>query len=379
MKVYILLITAALAVSCKKLPINKPDAIQDVSYSNHPKHTVYQTSLEDYKKNTGSPGSIMLLKRSNENLWIGAAGFSNLEYQTSMRTNNQFRTGSITKMFTAVIILQLVNEGKLTLESKLSSYAPSLSRYVHNNSAITIRHMLAHLSGVFDPSNESLQYQSDILNHPLQMSTMSVEAKMKKYVDGKQLKFQPGSAYSYSNTNYWLLGAIAEELTGKKLAALFRERIYTPLGMSNTYLEIRDDRNVARSYADLYNNGQLMDVTIFDRAEGDDEADGGLISTAEDLYRFMTGLFNGQLLPDSILTEMKRKQLSSCNSTECEYGLGLEIWRTKAGIAYGHNGALLGIEANALYYPGKNAVTVLYKNNGNGSAKDFIEELVNRP
>jgi D-alanyl-D-alanine carboxypeptidase len=325
MKAYIMLVSAVLAISCRKLPIDKPDAIQDISYSSHSKHTLYQNSLEDFKKNTGSPGSIMLVKRNIENLWIGAAGFSNLEHQTAMRTNNQFRTGSITKMFTAVIILQLVNEGKLTLESKLNNYIPSLSKYVHNNSAITIRHMLAHLSGVFDPSNESLQYQSDILNHPLQMATMSVEARMKKYVDGKKLKFQPGSSYSYSNTNYWLLGAIAEELTGKKLNTLFRERIYTPVNMGNAYLEVRDDKNVARGHADLYNNGRLIDVTIFDRAEGDAEADGGLISTAEDLCKFMTALFSGKLLPLDLVTEMKRKQLSSCNSTECEYGLGLEI------------------------------------------------------
>jgi D-alanyl-D-alanine carboxypeptidase len=378
MKTFIIVIAAALAVSCTKLPIDKPDTIQDVSYSNHPKHSLYQTSLEDYKNNTGSPGSIMLIKRNTENLWIGSTGFANLEYKTPMLTNQQFRTGSITKMFTAVIILQLVNEGKLTLDSKLSNYIPSLAEYIDKNHEISIRYLLSHLSGIYDPSNESLAYQSDILNHPQIMAAMSVEEKMKKYVARKKLKFEPGSAYAYSNTNYWLLGAIAEELTGKKLETLFRERIYIPLGMNNTYLQVKDDRNVARGYADLYSNGQLIDVTIFDRAEGDSEADGGLISTAEDLYKFMNGLFSTQLLPAAMVEEMKRKQLASCNTPECEYGLGIEIWRTKAGLAYGHNGALLGNEANALYYPDKNAVTVLYKNNGNGSTKDFLEELVNR-
>lgn len=120
-----------------------------------------------------------------------------------------------------------------------------------------------------------------------------------------------------------------------------------------------------------------MDVTIFDRAEGDAEADGGLISTAGDLYLFMNGLFNGQLLPAGLLAEMKKKQLASCNSTDCEYGLGLEIWRTRAGLAYGHNGTLLGNEANVLFYPEKKAITVLYKNRGNGSRKGFLENLVN--
>lgn len=377
MKIYIILIIAGLAVACHKMPVNKPDTIQDISYSNHPKHSLYQPLLENYKSTTGSPGSVMLIKRNNENIWIGSAGYSSLAYNVPMRTNQQFRSGSITKMFTAVIILQLVNENRLTLASTLNNYIPSLARYIPKNNSISIRHLLAHQSGIYDPANESLGYKADILNHPQQMAAMTVEEKMRKYVSGKRLKFEPGSDYSYSNTNFWLLGAIAEELTGKKLEDLFRERIYTPLGMNSTYLQVKDDRNVARGYADLYKNGQLLDVTLFDKAEGDGEADGGLISTAEDLYKFLNGLFTYQLLPAPMVEEMKRKQLASCNTPECEYGLGIEIWRTKAGLAYGHNGALLGNEANALYYPDKKAVTVLYKNNGNGSVKDFLDDLVN--
>jgi D-alanyl-D-alanine carboxypeptidase len=379
MKIYIFFLISIAAISCQKLPVEKPDNIADVSFSHHPKHSLYQSSLETYQKNSNAPGSIMLMKRTNEAVWIGATGYANLEHQTNMRTNQQFRVGSITKMFTAVIIMQLVNEGKLTLESKLSNYIPSLAKYVDNREDVTIRHLLGHLSGIVDPPNESLQYQSDILNHPVQMASMTIEAKMKKYVAGKKLKFQPGSSYSYSNTNYWLLGAIAEELTGKTLETLFRERIYTPLNMKDSYLKVKDDRNVARGYVDLYNNGQLIDVTIFDKAEGEEEADGGLISTAEDLYKFMTGLFNGQLLPNTWVEEMKRQQLADCNTPECEYGLGLEIWRTKAGLAYGHNGALLGIEANVLFYPEKKSITVLFKNNGNGSAKDFLSDFINMP
>jgi hypothetical protein len=93
MKFYIIVIAAIAAVSCKKLPVDKPDTIQDISYSNHPKHTVYQTALENYKKATASPGSILLIKKAGEELWIGSTGAANLEYQTPMRTNHQFRTG----------------------------------------------------------------------------------------------------------------------------------------------------------------------------------------------------------------------------------------------------------------------------------------------
>ncbi|MBY0537101.1 MAG: beta-lactamase family protein [Chitinophagaceae bacterium] len=376
MKLYKIVLIALLAISCKKENSIKPDPIADVDYNDHPKQTQYQAALHTYKVQTSSPGSILLVSRENERLWIGSDGFSNLEYNTVMRKNHQFRAASITKMFTSVVIMQFVQEGKLSLDAKLSSFVPNLSKYIDNSSAITIRHLLANLSGIPDPVNESIEYQTDILNHPEEMAKLSVEAKIKKYLSGKPLKFSPGSEYSYSNTNFLLLGAIAEELGGKTLNALFNERIYTPLGLKNTYLEIRDDKNVSRSYADIFQNGQVMDVTLFDKAEGDAEADGGLITTAEDLFLFMKGLFNGQLVSPLLVNEMKRKQLSSCNSTECEYGLGIEIWRTGAGIAYGHNGSLLGVEANTLFYPDKNAIIVLYKNNGNGSDKEFLSELV---
>jgi D-alanyl-D-alanine carboxypeptidase len=203
-----------------------------------------------------------------------------------------------------------------------------------------------------------------------------VEDILEEYVFGKNLHFAPGTGYSYSNTNYWLLGMIAEGISHKTMQQLMEEMIFTPLQMSNSYIEPRDDSKVARGYADLYNNGVLLDVTLWDRAEGDGRADGGLISTAEDLYKFMTGLFNGNLISPTTLTEMKKVQLPSCNTPDCEYGLGLEIWRTEAGTAYGHNGGLIGIEANVLYYENSGGISVLYKNNGNGSDKNWLGKLI---
>src|SRR5690606_25524389 len=137
---------------------------------------------------------------------------------------------------------------------------------------------------------------------------------------------------------YWLLGMIAERISHKTLQELMEEMIFTPLQMENSYIECRDDSRVARGYADLYNNGVLLDVSLWDSADCDGRADGGLISTAEDLYRFMTGLFNGKLIFPTTLKEMIKIQLPSCNAPSCEYGLGMEIWRTDAGTAFGHNG-----------------------------------------
>jgi D-alanyl-D-alanine carboxypeptidase len=90
----------------------------------------------------------------------------------------------------------------------------------------------------------------------------------------------------------------------------------------------------------------------------------------------MNGLFHGELVTLATLEEMKKIQLQTCNTPYCEYGLGLEIWRTDAGIAYGHNGGLVGIEANVLYYEDTGGISVLYKNNGNGSDKSWLDSLM---
>ena len=377
MKRIIILFSLSIAFACSnEIVVPIPDAGENISYANHPKNIEYQKALDDYRDNSNSPGSIMLVYKPTEDVWIGNSGKSNLEHNKSILTTSQFRTGSVTKMFTAVVILKLVEQGRLSLEDKLSDLLPSVNGKIPQAEKITVRHLLAHLSGIIDPPNESLRYQADIINNPIAMYTMTLDETLETYVYGKDLNFTPGSSYSYSNTNYWLLGTIAEAITGKSLQPLMDELIFNPLQLTNTYIEKRDDRNVTRGYADLYGNGVLLDVSLWDKAEGDGEADGGLISTAEDLFKFMDGLFGGKLVSASTLDEMKKIQLPTCNTPYCEYGLGLEIWRTDAGTAYGHNGGLVGIEANVLYYENNGGISVLYKNNGNGSDKSWLDQIM---
>ncbi len=90
----------------------------------------------------------------------------------------------------------------------------------------------------------------------------------------------------------------------------------------------------------------------------------------------MTALMEGQLLSPASLEEMKKVQLPGCDNIFCEYGLGLELWRTGAGAGFGHNGGSVGIEANIIYLPESGNMTVIYKNNGNGSDKGFLDRLL---
>lgn len=377
MKKTFILAIGVLAMACaEEISILKPDDKEPVSYVHHPKHAVYAAELAAFRSRSKAPGSILLVKKPQEELWVGATGFSNLAYQQPMHTTDQFRTGSVTKMFTAVVIMKLVEEGKLTLEDTLADLLPEVDGKIPQAGKITLRHLLSHQSGLFDPPNESLRYQGDIINQPEAMYKKTVWQVLEQYVFGKSLHFVPGSRYSYSNTNYWLLGLVAERLEQQPIQQIMQRMIFVPLNMQHTYIDKRDDRNVVRGYANLYNDGHLVDVSLWDRAEGDGEADGGIISTAEDLYKFMDGLFGNKLVTPATLAEMKRVQWSGCDSEYCEYGLGIEIWRTGLGIAYGHNGGLVGIDANALYYESTGGIMVLYKNEGSGASKSFLDEVM---
>jgi D-alanyl-D-alanine carboxypeptidase len=259
----ILIFSLLLAVACSnEVIVPVPPMQEDISYETHPKNQLYETALRDYRNATNSPGSVLLIHRPGEELWIGAVGKSNLAHNTSMNTNSQFRTGSVTKMFTAAVIMKLIEQGKFTLEDKLANILPTVNGKIPEADQITIRHLLGHLSGIIDPPNESLRYQADIINNPTDMYAMTLDETLETYVYGKALHFTPGTSYSYSNTNYWLLGKIAERTTNKTLQMLMEEIILTPLGLARTYIEKRDDRNVTRGYADLYNNGIQPKICI---------------------------------------------------------------------------------------------------------------------
>lgn len=373
---WLLLLCGGLTACQQDYPIPEPNLGAGPNYRDHPQQAQYQALLENYRRQAGAPGAILLIARKNEPLWIGATGQANLAHQTPMQTHTPFRVGSITKMMVATAVLQLVEQGQLQLEAPLAELLPGLRGHLPQAERITLRHLLGHQSGLVDPPNESKRYQLDLVDNPEAMAQKTIPERLEEYVYGRSLHFAPGTAYHYSNTNFWLLGLILEAQTGKGTAQVLQERIFGPLGMTNTYLDPRDDRNVARGYADLYGDGKLLDVTRWDRADADGSPAGGVISTAPDLLRFLRGLMEGQLLRPATLEQMKQVQLSGCDNIFCEYGLGLELWRVGNQVGYGHNGSVVGLEANAVYLPATGHLVVVYKNNGNGSDKSFFNTIL---
>lgn len=379
MKRRYLLLLYPLVIACQteEVPQQQAGTCAPDAYAQHAKHQTYQAELAQYRSATNAPGSLMRIVRQGEAIWQGAAGQSNLEHQTNLRNCDQFRVGSITKMFVAVAVMKLKEQGKLGLDDNLVQVLPDKAGNIPQADHITVRQLLSHTSGIVDPPNASMTYQLNIVSQAAAHYNKSIDQLLTEYVYGKPLQFTPGTGFSYSNANYWILQQIIEKKTSKPLQVVLNEVIFAPLNLADTYLERRDDRNVVRGYADLYGNGKLFDVSSWDRAEDDGKAAGGIISTAADLTAFMNGLFGGKLLSAASVSEMiDSVKLPACPNGDCEYGLGIEKWFTGAGIAYGHNGGSVGFEANLLYFVHNKGIFMLYKNNGNGSDKRLMDRLM---
>ncbi|MER6004339.1 serine hydrolase domain-containing protein [Nonomuraea angiospora] len=245
----------------------------------------------------------------------------------------RFRVGSVTKSFTATVVLQLVNEGRLELSDSVEQWLPGL---VNKGADTTIRHLLQHTSGL-------PEYTTDMFDKAGIPKERYRSWTAKELVDraGRlPREFPPGDRYSYSNTNYIVLGMLIERVTGRPYATEIRERILRPLGMGHTRLpgastEVPGPH--AHAYVPVTKGGRVVpvDVTRFNPTIAG--AAGEIISTTEDLNRFYRALFRGRLLPAALLKEMKDP-----GATKKTYGLGLEMAPLPCGTALGHGGGAPG-------------------------------------
>lgn len=260
------------------------------------------------------------------------------ESNSSPNDQTQYRIGSITKSFTAVMIMQLVEEGKLSLDTKLSKFFPELNKA----DQITIRQLLGHESGLGsitdDPTYGDWNQQQQ------------TRQQMMKIIASQPKRFEPGEKTQYSNTNFVLLGYIIEDLTDSSYAEQLQTRICERAGLSRTaYMTMSDaSANIARSFrrgADDWKPHEQTDPSIPHGA-------GAIMSTAGDLTRFAQALFDGKLVSKSSLDEMKPAELGM--------GRGLFSFPFGQKRAFGHNGGIDGFQSNLGYFPeDKIAVAVL--------------------
>ncbi|MDR1056133.1 MAG: beta-lactamase family protein [Prevotellaceae bacterium] len=283
------------------------------------------TAIESYQKGMGSVSIFQNEKEVYQRSW----GYCDVENKIKNEADTRYRIGSISKTFTATIIMKLIEEGKLSLYSKLSDYYPLIS----NSSKITIEHLLQHRSGISNFTNTE------------DYSEWSKEKQTKEQLLNRIIfggtSFEPDGKFEYSNSNYVLLTYIAEDVTSKNFSDLLNEVIVTPCKLSNTYIgtKIESNNGEAYSYFKLSDNWEKSNETDMSVPLGS----GFIVSTPYDLNKFLSCLFTEKIVNQESLDRMI--------SLKNNFGLGLFQAPFHNKIGYGHTGGIDGFQSNAFYFP----------------------------
>ncbi len=332
-----------------------------------------QAEMDDLTAGGLPPGMVVWIN-APEYRFEGASGFADLVDEVPMPPEGAFRIGSVTKMFTATVIVQLAEDSVLTLDDPLALWLPDVAEQLPYGDQITLRHLLTHTSGLFNVV-EHEAYFADLfaelgIDEEAGSATLACVQRdprdtLERYVYGKDALFEPEARWSYSNTNYTLLGMVIEVAAAMPLAEAYQTFIYEPLGMASTFLDCYEDPVIDVVNGYTVSEGTLTDVTELHESVG--WSAGGLVSTAADLVAFARGLFGGALFddPESLVAMTTPAPGSS-------YGLGVAL----EGKYLGHEGFIAGFRSALSYSPELDAVVVrLYNNDGGGSELDLVDLL----
>ena len=282
----------------------------------------------------GVPG-IAVLSRVGDHLQVGVAGVADRTTGVAVTTETVFRTGSVAKTFVATVMMQLESEGALSLDDTVEHWLPGL---VPDGSTITIRHLLANRSGLYDFIEDPqvlapyLAGQIDHVWSPEQLIAVAT---------GHEPNFTPDTAALYSNTDYTLAGMIIERATSHTFADEVAARITIPLGLTHT--SIPQDGSLAEPFAHGYAaDREMLDVTTVHPSLS--SFGGNLVSTTTDLAAFFEALFDGQLLTPNQLETMKTTTVAVQGEV---LGLGLQMVDLPCGTLTGHSGSTPGYKAAA--------------------------------
>ncbi|MCX6239260.1 MAG: serine hydrolase [Bacteroidia bacterium] len=286
-------------------------------------------------------GSLTLSKNGNV-IYSRAIGYSSItdNGKKPSTTLTEYRIGSISKMFTATMIFQLVEEGKLKLTTTLDSYFPKLP----NASKITIGNLLNHRSGLHNFTDDA--------EYATWMTQPKTQDEMLAVISKNKVDFQPNEKAAYSNANFVILGYIIEKITKQSYSINLRQRITSKIGLSKTYYggKINTNNNECYSFqfAGSWKQMPETDMSIPGGA-------GSIVSTPTDLTKFIEALFSLKLVSQKSLDQMK-------TITE-GYGMGMFQIPFNTKKAYGHNGGIDGFGSNLAYFP-EDSLAVAYCTNG---------------
>jgi len=298
----------------------------------------------------GQFNGAVLVAENGKVIYKKGLGFANMEWNTPNTTDTKFRIASLTKQFTATLILQLVEQGKIKLDGKITDYLPDYRK--DTGEKVTIHQLLNHTSGIRNFGSLPEYTEKE------QRNFFTVPDFVKKFASG-DLEFEPGTKYSYSNSGYFLLGAIIEKVTGKSYEQVLKENIFDPLGMKNSGYDHHDAIICKRAYGyektlKGYKNASYLDMSI-------PYAAGSIYSTVEDLY-----LWDRALYSDKILSTKSKELMFKPYLSNYGYGIGsreISVGEPKQKVLeHAHTGGINGFASLIVRLPGDQHFIVLLDN-----------------
>ncbi len=308
-----------------------------------------------------APGASVAVIRDGEVIFKKGYGYANLDARRRVLPSTNFRLASMTKQFTAMCIMMLKEQGRLSYADPLTSFFPAFPAY---GRTITVRHLLTHTSGLVDyealiPDSQTVQ----ILDAGVLALLMNTDSTM----------FPPGARYEYSNTGYALLALIVEQVSGERFADFLHRHIFSPLGMSTTVAfeqGISEVMERAYGYTRTDSEFAFADQSVSSAVLGD----GGIYSNADDLIRWDASLYTDRLVPLTALGE-SFADAALADGSPIDYGYG---WHkgTFLGIRYPyHNGSTRGFRNTILRFPEQRLTVFILTNRNEGDPMEIAKKI----
>lgn len=296
----------------------------------------------------GEPGAVVLIAKAGKPIYKKAFGMADLENNVPMTPGHVFEIGSITKQFTAVAILMLLEQGKLSLDDPITKY---IENYPMHGHTITIHHLLTHTSGI--TSYTGMERWTKLWRNDM------TPTEMIDLFKNEPMEFAPGEKWNYNNSAYFMLGYIIEKASGLPYPEFLEKNIFTPLGLKNTYYGSMSKiiPNRAQGYqreGSNYKNAEYLSLT-------QPYAAGSIMSTTDDLLTWNNAVHAYKLVKKETLQKaFTNYKLANGKSTNYGYGWGLDEINGSPTIE--HSGGIFGYSTNAIYLPKEDVFVVAYSN-----------------
>lgn len=298
-------------------------------------------------------GVVALVAKKGNVIYRKAYGKANLELDVNMKPENVFEVGSITKQFTAVSILMLLEEGKLSLQDDITKFLPD---YPTQGKQITVHHLLTHTSGI--KSYTSMRKFGEI---------MTKDESPSKFIDffkNEPMDFEPGDKYKYNNSGYFILGYIVEKVSGMSYPKFVEERIFKKLNMNSSYYGSHTKliKNRATGYQKRngeFVNAQYISLTL-------PYAAGSIMSNVDDMLRWQTAISNNTLVKKETIDKAFTNYTLN-NGKKINYGYGWSFNEINGVPTIEHGGAIPGYRSMGVYVPSEDVYVVIFSNCGNQS------------